>query len=73
MEESRIQKKRLPLGETQRRKESSENIFLFIFFPGRNAGVFYDASISPIVHFYNGRGTAEQWIKESKYARIDRL
>ena len=22
-----------------------------------------------IVHFYNGRGTAEQWIKEGKYAR----
>ena len=21
-----------------------------------------------VVHFYNGRGTAEQWIKESKYA-----
>jgi hypothetical protein len=21
-----------------------------------------------IVHFYNGRGTAEQWIKEGKYA-----
>ena len=21
-----------------------------------------------VVHFYNGRGTAEQWIKEGKYA-----
>jgi hypothetical protein len=24
--------------------------------------------IKGIVHFYNGRGTAEQWIKEGKYA-----
>ena len=23
---------------------------------------------SGVVHFYNGRGTAEQWIKEGKYA-----
>ena len=26
------------------------------------------ASIEGVVHFYNGRGTAEQWIKEGKYA-----
>ena len=29
-----------------------------------------DPSVKPkgVVHFYNGRGTAEQWIKEGKYA-----
>ena len=26
------------------------------------------AQASGVVHFYNGRGTAEQWIKEGKYA-----
>ena len=26
------------------------------------------ASPKGVVHFYNGRGTAEQWIKEGKYA-----
>ncbi len=26
------------------------------------------ASTEGVVHFYNGRGTAEQWIKEGKYA-----
>ena len=26
------------------------------------------ASAEGVVHFYNGRGTAEQWIKEGKYA-----
>jgi len=26
------------------------------------------AKAQGVVHFYNGRGTAEQWIKESKYA-----
>ena len=26
-----------------------------------------------IVRFYNGRGTAEQWIKEGKYAELERL
>ena len=27
------------------------------------------AKAKGVVHFYNGRGTAEQWIKEGKYAR----
>jgi len=26
------------------------------------------ANAKGVVHFYNGRGTAEQWIKEGKYA-----
>ena len=26
------------------------------------------AQVSGVVHFYNGRGPAEQWIKEGKYA-----
>ena len=26
------------------------------------------AKTKGVVHFYNGRGTAEQWIKEGKYA-----
>ena len=26
------------------------------------------AGTEGVVHFYNGRGTAEQWIKEGKYA-----
>ena len=26
------------------------------------------ASTEGVLHFYNGRGTAEQWIKEGKYA-----
>ena len=26
------------------------------------------AKLESVAHFYNGRGTAEQWIKESKYA-----
>ena len=26
------------------------------------------AKLEGVVHFYNGRGTAEQWIKEDKYA-----
>jgi len=26
------------------------------------------AKAKGVVHFYNGRGTAEQWIKEGKYA-----
>ena len=25
-----------------------------------------------VTHYYNGRGTAEQWIKEGKYARTGR-
>ena len=28
----------------------------------------FSAKAKGVVHFYNGRGTAEQWIKEGKYA-----
>ena len=29
---------------------------------------YMSAKLEGVVHFYNGRGTAEQWIKEGKYA-----
>ena len=31
-------------------------------------GTNRSAQAQGVVHFYNGRGTAEQWIKEGKYA-----
>ena len=37
-------------------------------FDGRIKLEFHGAKAKGVVHFYNGRGTAEQWIKEGKYA-----